>query len=182
MDWVEHRVKEIEDVNGPLNIMYGIDGRHELTEETLDHLSGYRDSRPVRIGNGAYNQLQLDIYGEVIDSIYLFNRYSTPSAIRSGATSGRMLDWVARNWELPDEGIWEVRSGRQHFVYSNSSAGSPSTAASASPTPAASPSNANAFNASATASTKPSWSAATTRKRAPSSSPSNQRLSTPPTS
>jgi GH15 family glucan-1,4-alpha-glucosidase len=118
MDWVEHRVKEVEDVNGPLNIMYGIDGRHELTEETLDHLSGYRDSRPVRIGNGAYNQLQLDIYGEVIDSIYLFDKYSTPVGYSLWRHLRRMLDWVARNWELPDEGIWEVRSGRQHFVYS----------------------------------------------------------------
>jgi GH15 family glucan-1,4-alpha-glucosidase len=118
MDWVEQRVKEVEDVNGPLNIMYGIDGRHELTEETLSHLSGYRNSRPVRIGNGAYNQLQLDIYGEVIDSIYLFDKYSTPVSYSLWRHLRRMLDWVARNWELPDEGIWEVRSGRQHFVYS----------------------------------------------------------------
>src|SRR5215203_370848 len=71
MSWLEMRCKN-PTPEGPLQLMYGIDGRSELTEETLDHLEGYRGSRPVRIGNGAYNQLQLDIYGELMDAVYLY--------------------------------------------------------------------------------------------------------------
>lgn len=118
MDWLQKRVHEEELVNGPLNIMYGVDGRHELPEQTLDHLEGYRGSRPVRVGNGAFNQLQLDIYGEVIDSLYLCDKYVSPLSYDLWKQIRRMLDWVSRNWEQPDEGIWEVRGGRQHFVYS----------------------------------------------------------------
>lgn len=118
MEWVEMRVFEEERVNGPLNIMYGIDGRHDLHEEILSHLEGYKKSAPVRVGNGAFNQLQLDIYGEVIDSIYLYDKHVTPISYSLWNQLRRMLDWVGRNWQLPDEGIWEVRSGRQNFVYS----------------------------------------------------------------
>jgi len=118
MDWLQKRVREEELVNGPLNVMYGIDGRHELPEESLDHLEGYRGSKPVRVGNGAFNQLQLDIYGEVIDSLYLCDKYVAPLSYDLWKQIRRMLDWVSRNWELPDEGIWEVRGGRQQFVYS----------------------------------------------------------------
>ncbi len=98
--------------------MYGIDGRHELKEEALDHLEGYMKSAPVRIGNGAYNQLQLDIYGELMDSIYLFNKYGLPIGYSGWKKIVRIVDWVVENWRLKDEGIWEVRSGKQHFVYS----------------------------------------------------------------
>jgi GH15 family glucan-1,4-alpha-glucosidase len=118
MEWLQQRVREEEEVNGPLNIMYGIDGRHELPEETLDHLEGYLGSRPVRVGNAAHGQLQLDIYGELLDSIYLYDKYGTPIPYDLWQQLRRMLDWVSRNWEQADEGIWEVRSGRQHFVYS----------------------------------------------------------------
>jgi len=118
MEWPQQRVWEEEQTNGPLNIMYGIDGRHELPEETLEHLEGYRGSKPVRVGNHAYNQLQLDIYGELIDSIYLYDKYATPISYDLWQQLRRMLHWVARNWEQKDEGIWEVRGGRQHFVYS----------------------------------------------------------------
>ena len=79
MDWLRDRVVAHTDAaSGPLQIMYGIDGRSELTEETLDHFEGYRGSKPVRIGNGAYDQLQLDIYGELMDSVYLYNKYGRP--------------------------------------------------------------------------------------------------------
>ncbi|MGD2216985.1 MAG: glycoside hydrolase family 15 protein [Gemmatimonadales bacterium] len=115
--FLRERIQEPEP-DGSLQIMYGIDGRHELTEETLDHLEGYRGSRPVRIGNGAYDQLQLDIYGELMDSIYLFNKYGVPVTYDGWIWLRRMVDWVCDNWQMKDEGIWEVRGPRQHFVYS----------------------------------------------------------------
>ena len=101
-----------------LQIMYGIDGRQELTEEVLDHLDGYMGSKPVRVGNGAYNQLQLDIYGELLDAVYLFNRYGQPIGYEPWLRVTRVVDWVCDNWQRKDEGIWEVRGGAQHFVYS----------------------------------------------------------------
>jgi GH15 family glucan-1,4-alpha-glucosidase len=94
------------------------DGESRLVEEELSHLEGYRGSRPVRIGNGAHDQLQLDIYGELMDSVYLFNKYGTPIGYDSWMDLRRMVDWVCDNWQQPDEGIWEVRSGRQQFVFS----------------------------------------------------------------
>src|SRR5207247_4935606 len=103
---------------GPLQLMYGIDGRTELMEETLDHLEGYRGSRPVRIGNAAYQQLQLDIYGELIDAVYLHNKYVEPVGYDAWTRLRRLVDWLCDNWKREDEGIWEVRGGRQHFVYS----------------------------------------------------------------
>jgi pentatricopeptide repeat protein len=117
MDWLQARAHELNP-DGSLQIMYGIDGRHTLTEETLDHLEGYRGSRPVRVGNGAYDQLQLDIYGELMDSVYLFNKYGTPISYDLWVNLRRMINWVCDNWQRPDEGIWEVRGGQQHFVYS----------------------------------------------------------------
>jgi len=102
----------------PLQVMYGIDGRHTLTEETLDHLEGYRGSRPVRIGNGAYDQLQLDIYGELMDAAYLFNKYRTPISYDAWRVFRFLTNWVCEHWQEKDEGIWEVRGGRQDFVYS----------------------------------------------------------------
>jgi GH15 family glucan-1,4-alpha-glucosidase len=117
MHWLEGRCEELNP-DGSLQIMYGIDGRHNLTEETLDHLTGYRGSGPVRIGNGAYNQLQLDIYGELMDSVYLYNKYGSPISYDLWTHLRQLTNWVCDNWHLKDEGIWEVRSGRQHFIYS----------------------------------------------------------------
>ena len=117
MTWLEARGAELEP-DGSLQIMYGLDGRHELTEETLDHLEGYMGSRPVRIGNGAYGQLQLDIYGELMDSVYLSNKYGSPISYDLWMHLRELIDWVAKNWQRKDEGIWEVRGGQQHFVYS----------------------------------------------------------------
>ena len=117
MHWLEGRCAEMNP-DGSLQIMYGIDGRRDLTEESLDHLDGYRGSRPVRIGNGAYDQVQLDIYGELMDSVYLYNKYGSPISYDLWAYLRRMADWVSDNWQLEDEGVWENRGGRQHFVYS----------------------------------------------------------------
>ena len=117
MKWIEARATELNP-DGSLQVMYGIDGRHKLTEETLDHLDGYRDSRPVRIGNEAYGQVQLDIYGELMDAVYLYNRYGNPISYDFWVHLRRLINWVCENWERPDEGIWEIRGGQRHFVYS----------------------------------------------------------------
>ena len=117
MHWLEARCHELNP-DGSLQIMYGIDGRHALNEETLSHLDGYKGSRPVRVGNGAYNQLQLDIYGELLDSVYLYNKYGTPISYDLWSHLRRLVNWVCDNWMRPDEGIWEVRGGQQHFLYS----------------------------------------------------------------
>ncbi|MCG6945092.1 MAG: glycoside hydrolase family 15 protein [Deltaproteobacteria bacterium] len=117
MKWLEARSHELNP-DDSLQIMYGIDGRHNLTEETLDHLEGYRGSSPVRIGNDAYNQLQLDIYGELLDSVYLFNKYGSPISYDLWSYLRKLINYVCDNWQRPDEGIWEVRGGQQHFVYS----------------------------------------------------------------
>ncbi len=117
MDWIQARCHELNP-DGSLQIMYGIDGRHTLTEEILDHLEGYKGSRPVRVGNGAYNQLQLDIYGELMDSVYLFNKYGSPISYDLWTNLRQLINWVCDNWQRKDEGVWEVRGGQQHFVYS----------------------------------------------------------------
>ena len=118
-DWLEARWRDAEcHGTGPLQLMYGIDGRAELAEETLDHLEGYRASRPVRIGNAAYQQLQLDIYGELLDAVYLHNKYVEPVSYDGWMHLRGLVDWLCDNWHREDEGIWEVRGGRRHFVYS----------------------------------------------------------------
>ncbi len=119
MQWLTDRFCDGRDgEGGPLQIMYGIDGRADLPEVELDHLEGYRGSRPVRIGNEAADQLQLDIYGELIDSVYLYNKYGTPIYHDAWEDLCRIVEWVCGHWDEPDEGIWETRGGRQDFVYS----------------------------------------------------------------
>lgn len=104
--------------DGSLPLMFGLDGRKITSEETLDHFEGYIGSRPVRIGNAAADQLQLDIYGELLDSVYLYNKYGSPISYDFWISLRRLVNYVCENWHKKDEGIWEVRGGRQHFIYS----------------------------------------------------------------
>lgn len=117
MHFLEARCHELNP-DGSLHVLYGIDGRHIDAEEILDHLEGYKGSSPVRIGNGAANQLQLDIYGELMDSVYLYNKYGSPISYDLWTHLRKLVNWVCDNWKRKDEGIWEVRGGQQHFVYS----------------------------------------------------------------
>ncbi|MCT9077327.1 glycoside hydrolase family 15 protein [Streptomyces fulvoviolaceus] len=104
--------------SGPLQIMYGIDGRTDLTERELTHLEGHQGSAPVRIGNAAADQLQLDIYGALIDSIYLYDKWAKPISSGQWDDVCALVDWVCEHWDQPDEGIWETRGGRKNFLYS----------------------------------------------------------------
>ncbi|HTS51549.1 MAG TPA: glycoside hydrolase family 15 protein [Bryobacteraceae bacterium] len=104
--------------HGSLQTVYGIDGRRMLKEKTLDHLDGYMGSRPVRIGNEAYQQLQLDIYGELMDSMYLYNKYGEPISYELWSQLRRLTNWVCTHWRSKDDAIWEVRGGPRQFVYS----------------------------------------------------------------
>jgi len=115
--WLKGRLGDDAE-RGPLQVMYGIDGRQKLDEIVMDHLRGYENSQPVRIGNAAYQQLQLDIYGEMMDSVYLANKYGDQISHEGWLNVQRMLAWLAKNWQRPDEGIWEVRGGAREFLHS----------------------------------------------------------------
>jgi len=116
--WLGNRIRErVGSDSGPLNIMYRIDGSSDLKEDVLDHWGGYRGSTPVHVGNGAAEQLQLDIYGEALDSVYAALRAGLPLPYQGWSAITRVLDWLADNWDQPEEGIWETRGGRESFTY-----------------------------------------------------------------
>jgi GH15 family glucan-1,4-alpha-glucosidase len=117
MNWIEARCGEL-DPDSPLRIMYRLDGRHEIPEEALPHLSGHNGSTPVRIGNSAQNQLQLDIYGELMDAVYLQDKFGDPISYDLWDNLVRLLNWLCDHWRDPDDGIWEVRGGAREFLHS----------------------------------------------------------------
>jgi GH15 family glucan-1,4-alpha-glucosidase len=100
-----------------LQIMFGVEGARELPEMSLDHFEGYRGTKPVRIGNAAATQFQLDVYGEVLETLHVRHRRSAPSEGLWNSVRG-LVEWTAQNWQQPDWSIWEVRGEARHFVFS----------------------------------------------------------------
>ncbi|SDS67929.1 glycoside hydrolase family 15 protein [Actinopolymorpha singaporensis] len=117
MKWLGDRVRNATEDSGALQIMYRIDGSPHLEEEVLDHLEGYKGSSPVRIGNAAADQLQLDIYGEALDSLYLADTHDLRMSHKAWRHTTGLVEWLCDHWDRPDDGIWETRGGRQNFVY-----------------------------------------------------------------
>jgi len=115
--WLRDRVAERTDDSARLKIMYRVDGATDLKEECLAGWAGYRGSGPVRVGNDAADQLQLDIYGEAMDSLFLADRSGLPIGDRGWREIRGLLDWLTGHWDQPEEGIWETRGGRKQFTY-----------------------------------------------------------------
>jgi len=123
MRWVRDRIDLSATRNGrngaarPLKIMYRVDGSSDLSEEILEHFEGYQGSRPVRIGNGAADQLQLDIYGEFMDSLFEGDSKGFHVGYEGWTSLRAVMDWLTKHWDQPEEGIWETRGGQKDFVY-----------------------------------------------------------------
>ena len=177
MGWLRDRCQE--DGDGLLQPLYGIDGRKDITETELSHLSGYMNSAPVRLGNGAYRQRQLDLYGAVLDAAYLYNKHGAPLDYDLWKNLSKILNWLSENWREPDEGIWEVRGAGASSSPPSSSAGSPWRGRAGSPASAACPRGTDAGWPSATPSTRRSWRRAGTPRRTASSSTTARTPSTP---
>jgi GH15 family glucan-1,4-alpha-glucosidase len=116
MDWLQKRCETATEERDVM-IMYTVDGNPEIDEYTLDHLEGYMGAKPVRIGNGAAGQRQIDVYGEIMDSVFLYNK-EVPISYDLWIGLSKRLDWLSKHWREPDEGIWEIRGPRQRFTYS----------------------------------------------------------------
>lgn len=117
IEWVEHQCFDLKQHND-LQIMYRMNGAKEIKETVLKEFEGYKGSVPVRIGNAAYKQLQLDIYGELMDAVYLFDKEGTKISYALWENLTAQMDWLAKNWKKKDDGIWEVRGGKKNFIYS----------------------------------------------------------------
>jgi pentatricopeptide repeat protein len=117
--WLRDRVEEQtgDGGAGPLKIMYRVDGSSDLVEESLEHWEGYRSSSPVRIGNGASDQRQMDIYGEALDSIHYADMHGLALGHRGWLAMSTIIDWLTQNWDQRCEGIWETRGGQKDFTY-----------------------------------------------------------------
>jgi len=116
--WREWLLRAASGRPGELQIMYGLAGERRLNEWEADWLPGYEQSRPVRIGNAAYSQAQLDVFGEVMDALHQARRGGMPSGEADWELQRHLVDHVGKIWHMPDQGIWEVRSGPEHFTYS----------------------------------------------------------------
>ena len=118
MQWLRGRVSDCCGKPMKLNILYAIDGRQELPETELTHLAGHGGAQPVRIGNGAYDQIQLDIFGELMDAVYLVNKYGDAISHEGWKHVGEVVDQVCETWQTEDVGIWEMRGETHHFLHS----------------------------------------------------------------
>jgi GH15 family glucan-1,4-alpha-glucosidase len=118
MRWLRGRVSDCHGKSMKLNILYAMDGRQELPEVELSHLSGHGGATPVRIGNGAYDQVQLDIFGELMDAIYLVNKYGEAISHEGWKHTVEVVDQVCETWQQADVGIWEMRGEQHHFLHS----------------------------------------------------------------
>ncbi|WP_018620148.1 glycoside hydrolase family 15 protein [Spirosoma luteum] len=118
MNWIGKELDTIEQHQGTLQLMYTIEGGEEMPEQILTNLEGYRQSSPVRIGNAAYDQFQLDIFGELMDSIYLYDKFHGAITWSFWQHVERQIEFVCNNWQRPDHGIWEVRGGQAEFLQS----------------------------------------------------------------
>jgi GH15 family glucan-1,4-alpha-glucosidase len=117
LGWLGGRIREGSEQSSPLQIMYRVDGSPDLDEEILDHWEGYKGSSPVRIGNGAATQVQLDIYGEAMDSVHLADSHALPLSHDGWHHLSSVVDWLCEHWDQPEDGIWETRGGRRDFLY-----------------------------------------------------------------
>ena len=119
--WLVERLEacgDCDDDTPPLSPLYDLDGNAGLGEIELDHWSGYRDSAPVRVGNAASGQMQLDIYGELIDALYLADKHGDGIGVATWRHVVTIIDWLSNNWKRPDDGMWEARSGPQRHTTS----------------------------------------------------------------
>jgi GH15 family glucan-1,4-alpha-glucosidase len=117
INWIENQCLDISR-GSHLHLMYTIDGLRNIEEFSLNHFKGYNNTKPVRIGNKASNQFQLDIYGELMNCVYLFDHYAEPISYNFWLKLSQHLDWLCDNWQEKDHSIWEVRAGRQEFLFS----------------------------------------------------------------
>jgi GH15 family glucan-1,4-alpha-glucosidase len=118
MGWLRGRVSDCHGKPMKLNILYAVDGRQELPETELSHFSGHGGAKPVRIGNQAYDQVQLDIFGELMDAVYLVNKYGDAISHEGWKHAVQVVDQVCETWETKDVGIWEMRGEQHHFLHS----------------------------------------------------------------
>lgn len=116
INWIKRRMEQLGEA-ASLQLMYAVDGNSDLEEKELDQMEGYKGSKPVRIGNAAYKQLQIDIYGELIDAIYLYNKHGGPITYDFWHLIEKHVDYVCKNWRKPDHGIWEVRDEKREFLH-----------------------------------------------------------------
>jgi GH15 family glucan-1,4-alpha-glucosidase len=116
--WIAELPHDFDQSIGPLQPLYRIDGGREVEELVLDAWEGYRGSRPVRVGNGAEHQCQLDVYGALMDSVYLYDKYGEPVSYDFWMRLTGLVEWVCDNWRRPDRGIWEVRAGEREYLNS----------------------------------------------------------------